>query len=77
MDDAGFWAGVEDLLKFMKPFMMLMRKVDGDTPMIGKLYNECFQVCCESQLAIRLYSFIKQTDHTWFTAARVHQHVLC
>lgn len=44
MDDAGFWGQVDDLIRLMLPIMLLIRKVDGDSPVIGKVYNECFKV---------------------------------
>jgi len=44
MSDERFWGRVVSVVNLMKPFMKLLRKLDGDAPMIGKVYNECFKV---------------------------------
>jgi len=45
MEDHGFWADVHDLLTVMEPAYTILRKVDGDAPMMGKIYYDCFKVC--------------------------------
>jgi hypothetical protein len=44
MDQLCFWGRSEELVELMSPFYELLRLVDGQKPVVGKLYYKAFEV---------------------------------
>ncbi len=44
MDQLCFWQKIEELVELMSPFYELLRLVDGQKPVVGKLYYKAFEV---------------------------------
>lgn len=44
LDKAGYWRRVVDALRIMTPLVVLLRMMDGDRPIMGKIYDKMFMV---------------------------------
>ncbi|CAI5474904.1 unnamed protein product [Closterium sp. Yama58-4] len=42
--DDNFWKGVEQVLKVLKPVYLLLREIDGNQEVMGKIYDKMFHV---------------------------------
>ncbi len=44
MDERGFWAAINELVEVMDPIVSFLKLVDGQKPVMGKIYYKAWKV---------------------------------
>ena len=52
MDERGFWAAIEELLDLLDPSISFLKMVDGQTPVMGKVFYKAWKVSDGSMLLL-------------------------